>query len=409
MEDKLQRQVDVGILPIGEYLCSITIDTISYKLVNSKTSDKERPYSYSFTIAIKVVDQPIVRLEPADRENFFLKFGYDDALVKENQDRGDYPQEIIAGQSYYVPWLHIQPNIEAEMKLDFNFDEAFVSKLTSIIDGKPDKEYTISFIVKGDNGIKINGKDSIEVSVDKTDEILKISSSAERNGFVSIYAKNLITGKSELAGKLEVCCRNMKKVGSIKFYTAIRFDENESDYPQVNVREILGFVNNYYKQAGVYFDLETDVVEKFVITTKSKDQELNVVEDIINTKKPKLDNNSSVELDWKNEEKAKMFLFRNTRKAELFIANNYHVSTRNGQTNMGYGWSYILDNINYIVIVHELGHELGLPHTFKQDEKDNRKNTIKKFSTTNIMDYESNYTIHRKLFYKYQINYIYEL
>ncbi len=34
---------------------------------------------------------------------------------------------------------------------------------------------------------------------------------------------------------------------------------------------------------------------------------------------------------------------------------------------------------------------------------------VVKFSTTNIMDYESNYTIHRKLFYKYQINYIYEL
>ena len=40
---------------------------------------------------ISVVDQPVARLEPADRENFFLKFGYDDALVKENQDRGDYP------------------------------------------------------------------------------------------------------------------------------------------------------------------------------------------------------------------------------------------------------------------------------------------------------------------------------
>ena len=84
-------------------------------------------------------------------------------------------------------------------------------------------------------------------------------------------------------------------------------------------------------------------------------------------------------------------------------------SHTNGQTAQGYGWSYVLlDNKNYIVIVHELGHVLGLPHTFKTDGKDKRSNTINKQSTINIMDYESYYTNHRKVFYKNQINHIYK-
>ncbi len=37
----------------------------------------------------------IVRIEPADRENYYLTFGYDDGLVKENQLNGDYASGIL--------------------------------------------------------------------------------------------------------------------------------------------------------------------------------------------------------------------------------------------------------------------------------------------------------------------------
>jgi len=86
------------------------------------------------------------------------------------------------------------------------------------------------------------------------------------------------------------------------------------------------------------------------------------------------------------------------------IGNYFNNSTTTGQTAVGFGWSYVLGTENLISIVHEIGHVLGLEHTF------NTKNasSISKNSTINIMDYESNYTNHRKLFYKNQIQYIYE-
>lgn len=57
----------------------------------------------------------IVRIEPADRENFYLKFGYDDGLVKENQLNGDYTTTTIGGQTYYMPWLNIQQGQNASI------------------------------------------------------------------------------------------------------------------------------------------------------------------------------------------------------------------------------------------------------------------------------------------------------
>ncbi|MCQ2203293.1 MAG: hypothetical protein MJZ15_02505 [Bacteroidales bacterium] len=53
----------------------------------------------SISINVKVVRTPIIRIEPVDRENFYLKFGYDDALVKENQLNGDYKTTTIGGQT----------------------------------------------------------------------------------------------------------------------------------------------------------------------------------------------------------------------------------------------------------------------------------------------------------------------
>ncbi len=45
---------------------------------------------------------------------------------------------------------------------------------------------------------------------------------------------------------------------------------------------------------------------------------------------------------------------------------------------------------------------------YNLEKNDERKNTIRKGSTKDIMDYEKLYTNHRELFYKYQINHIYK-
>lgn len=417
--DSNSNEIQYSTLPQGKYSCEITVEKFECYERNEPKPIPKKIKPYKFAINISVVDQPIVRVEPADRENFFLKFGYDDALVEENQARGDYPKEIIDRQNYYVPWLHIQPNVEAEMKIEFNYDEVYVSKivipvklidydyvapdsriappLKSVQETEISREYTLSFIVKGDDNIKINGKDSIEITLDRINDVMKISCNNTHNGFVSVYTKDLITGKLKLAGKLEVECRQMKTIGTIKVYSAKRYDEDK--YPTINQDEILDFVNKYYVQAGVRFELDSSAVALFEIKTKSVKEKLNVISDFILA-------NGSINNETQN--------FTKTKKCNLFLATDNHFIDEDGkhtsgQTNKGQGWSYVLlENKNYIVIVHELGHVLDLPHTFKQDRKDNLSNTIKDQSTINIMDYESTYTNHRKLFYKYQINHIYK-
>lgn len=122
----------------------------------------------------------IVRIEPADRENFYLKFGYDDALVKENQLNGDYATTTIAGKTYYMPWLNIQQGQNASMKLnlsDYNASTLLPSTYFVIRQDTMDSDYEI----------RINDADSIVVSVDNFDNPFNVTCNKSLQGHVNVY------------------------------------------------------------------------------------------------------------------------------------------------------------------------------------------------------------------------------
>jgi hypothetical protein len=95
-----------------------------------------------------------------------------------------------------------------------------------------------------------------------------------------------------------------------------------------------------------------------------------------------------------------------TRKYDLPINSNLNVNI-----------SILLGNTNEDVASHELGHNLGLLHTFEKETerlagylilKHENRILPPEFSTRNIMDYiyQGTSSSHRRYFFKYQIDYL---
>lgn len=176
--------MNTTLLPPGKYIIKTKISHYyrfvynKGKLIKFKSGDLQKlSEPVTITFKLTVATQPVVRLEPYDRVNFYLDFGYDDALVEENQKAGHYLEETIAGQKYYVPWMNIKPNVKSKLKLNFLYDELFVSKIKVGIpqlttdkslnnQTNYNKEYSLYFLLKADNGILINGLESLYVTIE---------------------------------------------------------------------------------------------------------------------------------------------------------------------------------------------------------------------------------------------------
>jgi hypothetical protein len=208
--------------------------------------------------------------------------------------------------------------------------------------------------------------------------------------YVKAYAILKGNIKTKEIGRLSVECQDYKdSENKIRIIRVKRSDE--TDYAPFSAEqkvELINRINTYYKQAFIKFELDTENYNDTLTIQKSSEE---VVD--------------------KTTVRA---IYKSLSKEE----NVYYIliCSRGKNTNNGSG-GYPPARIAMLfqpleaTPVHELGHNLGLQHTF--ENQDDQKATICKVgnrklptgSTKNIMDY-TGIPDKRRYFFLYQINHL---
>ena len=368
-------------LDYGEYYYKTRIDTFMVRMFRDGKSYVPTPIKSpnenngnELIIKVTIVDAPIVRIEPEDRDNFFLQFGYDDALVEENQKNGDYTSLSIGGYKYYVPWLNITQKCNAAMKLNINNGKQ--NSLTNkyyVVNGK--------YKTNTSNTIKINGCDSLIINSSNIEAAFTISSKEVGNdAFVYVMCCDSLTKQRTVAGCLQVSCRELKTIGSIRVIRTKR--NNEKDYPQINPQEIVDNINKYYVQAGIKFDIDNkENYYKNVIISDTLSFKVGFVYDD--------------EEYGSGTDSYRLYVVKKNAKVDIF----------GGESKTGKKCCFVFDGGSEATFAHEMGHSIILRHVFadNNNKNDGRAYHPLKHSTKNIMDYIVKDYDPRKLLYKYQI------
>ena len=374
----------VSKLTTGEYNVKLILSEGAVKLKISYVDDNnsikyallQLDSTFDISFSLFVFEKPIVDFLPFDIENYYKKFGFDDAKNKSNQQAGIYDKIMISDVEYYVPWLFVDDTVSAELKIKLSLSDDFV------LNNKRRKKDSL-YLKFQCSSCEINGNPlSSDIHLNKLNSPLCIKLNREIKDTIKVYTQ--INNNKILSGKLAMLCKKEKICSKIKF---IIVKKNDTEIPNVDIKMALNTINEYYKQANIKFIPSENFIDTLRLSQSS------------------VFNCSSAQNKYERFEK-------NT--IHIFICDKEN-GTQNGagmfpskQRNFGIAYVNFCDN--YVTIVHEIGHCLGLPHTFEKecssDKNCMKPITMEKYSTKNIMDYFENKE-NRKYLFKNQIEYIY--
>ena len=329
-------------------------------------------FDHSFSLII--FKNKIVNIQPYNVENYYKNFGFDDAKNVENQKAGIYDKILMYDTEYYIPWLFVDDINIADLKLSLSDSQKL------ILDKRLKNKLYIQVQC---SSCKINGAfQSSDIQLTEINKPVNISFDQETDDTLNVY---LVTkSQKEISGKLAMICKKEKICGRIKLIIVVDVDNN---VPNIDAIKALNLLNEYYKQANIHFEAATNLL------------------DTIHLKDSVILNCSSAQKYYKSFD---------PETYHLFICNQNN-GNNNGaglppSKNRNYGIAYVNFSDNYVTLVHEIGHCLGLPHTFESKDT-NQMNymesvKIKKYSTKNIMDYFENED-NRKYLFKNQMMFIY--
>ncbi|MDR0604846.1 MAG: hypothetical protein LBG80_11135, partial [Bacteroidales bacterium] len=369
----MKLEIDAGdALPVAltDTLGGARIDTIvsGNKLKESK-----------IVVTIHVIEGGILRFKPKNDE-YYKNYGFDDAMIPQLQQTGDYGNKLsVSGTDYYVPWLGMLPNTEAEIKMEY------ISK-------NPQLDSLI-VLERSNTAIKFlpdETKKNIEISASGLIPNIRLKASTE--GTHTVKAYSVLKGNIKVQiGLLNVESREYADKTKIesnaikhKVVRIIRIKRSdETDYAPFSVNqkaELINNINEYYKQAFVKFELNTDKYQDTLTVSQTKAQSINNIIKQVYEKLP--------------------ITQRKSDEFYVFICSPNPNSTTNGYGVLTGNYSVVFNN-SPVTATHELGHNLGLQHTF--ENVGNR--ILPKGSTKNIMDYSGNPDL-RRYFFLYQINHL---
>ena len=343
--------------------------------------------------------------------NFDRTFLFDNGITADPestirlQKNGGYIKRTIHGQPYYTPVLGLLKNQpDVQLKLDIDFNEAYVCDHI--------KTMGLSYTLKPTHsGVMINNLNQAEVQAGETVEIMATTYLPE-NTFIEIYAGNT------LIGQLEVACKPVRKEKVRLVYLV----EEDGSKDSIAPYEIIDGLNKKsFNQLFVQWELES--VDEVAIQDMSncylrtyndiqEDQtpvtplEMNVfrqaiktdhlsdvIDDLTRTYRiHKLFDHEVVAYN-AQERGYTLYFLLNKRRTQADIEDGRSAAGVSSFDAQRIGISFNGNNIE--TVIHELGHDIGLPHTFEAGNV----SVAQSKSPNNIMDYHNE----ELGFYRYQM------
>lgn len=356
---------------------------------------------------IRTYNAPIIRFEESSfNGEFFFDKGYEFPALASPK----YYDTILVGknkETYFAPVIGLNKNQSATLKVKI---DGFNGNILN------DKDFKIVFKPELTGKVKINGLDSLVLDATGLDNLNDIT----------INASNFINNDALTAMSIKVCIASTReKVGLLKYYCADKKSKtvtliytklkDESSFPSYLTPNGLSQFLNNNSLNQFFLNVTVDSIH-----FTSKRYEVAIMNGWGN--KQIIDSLNSEKFGTQN---GAMPTGYSTTKDYFYITNLERPGSTPGTHLGGFHWpgrpggvqvKYIVGNYNESaeeLTAHELGHWLGLPHTFKKIRKTGQiQNITQPFIP--ITEYEGetkdnfmDYNVRRKKWLKIQLlNYV---
>ncbi|NLU40561.1 MAG: hypothetical protein GXX78_16910 [Bacteroidales bacterium] len=388
------QTLELDLRQTGNYSLQVDMSNalgLSFRYLNKVTNEERDTIIWAKImdandkrIEISVVISEAGRLSFSPKgENYYLDYGFDDALDLINQENGDYEimPTLTSNHKYFIPTLWTLPNSTVEIKLDYlsgNPDQDSLIVLECDNAGLLfDEMKSLSYIINQPNiadmafKLKINEK-VVNYNIDAY-------SISKQNEKVKIGQMKVIAANMNIANK-KICFVRVKRSDEADYYPFLPEDRTN----------MINQINQYYKQSLVQFEHCEEKYRDTITVSINR----NTIIDNSNF------SNIIEQYSERNQNYFYIFLFSKGNNSESGMAS---IQRR----------TVILFPSGIQALVtssHELGHNFGLPHVFESTTNHTlpkmRAPFHDKWSTHNIMDYTNGQE--RKYFWKYQIEHIYK-
>jgi hypothetical protein len=380
---------------------SIQVSTSNLKSSNKLEIKSVKDKKTLSTLKINTYNSPTVKFDRTDNnavDHLFDK-GFDEQNIL--KQKGEYKTITIKNKDFYVPVLGIVIDKSATIKIDVDdFEEKII---------KNDPNFRLVIKARENNKIYIdNQNDSLVLNYEQ----LAIVKS---RGTLNIKSKEAINGENLTSMFIDVIIGETREiVGQIEYYSAIpikrkialiytKFANSSSNIPTNIDSNILTDFLNTQSMNQLFVEFTSVDTLHFYCTLKESDLEKYTNPDsvLIKLNKDAIKNHGNKFASILNDIYKDIDFYFITNLDIQLSGNNYlsgaHFTGKKGGFSVK---NHSANETDYEIMAHELGHWLGLPHTF---EKSNKIpfiiNASKSGTTHNFMDYN----IKRKRWFKIQL------
>ncbi|WP_108809308.1 hypothetical protein [Aquimarina spinulae] len=377
--------------------------------------DRKNPEN-EFQFRITIYEKPIATFElVTNKDDFKGEFLFDDASKKILQRAGDYMEigkEIfhkkyaLGNKKYHVPVLGVKKDQTVTLKI----------KLTKVKKKGPD--FRIKLKSTNPSKIKINGDDMHEITSNAVIDI-SVKEILNEDEYINVYDHS-----EGLIGKLRIVCKPIKNENLKIVFIEDKTGQIIADISEEEIFSALN-MNGHNQLFRKWITRESDTIS--INTLVEEYLKIDLREDKQKVEKEMMEN---VKYIGKAYGWYKKIVIGSQDYSILFVSNHEPLKKETIKTGNGVKIEKKVQGVNMLSkkitlvhkhyttkhVIHELGHQLGLPHTFCHEKESSDKNCqeliiiknreIPKYDAKyNFMDYLRNDMVvdTRNMFFTYQM------